>query len=76
MDVSCQGILSVDKFKPVCHQAPDIHSIFTTGKEKQSEDCLYLNVWAPSDPNSTRMPVMVYVHGGGLQVGTANVDWY
>lgn len=35
-----------------------------------SEDCLYLNVWAPSWANaSSKLPVRFYVHGGALQTG-------
>lgn len=30
------------------------------------EDCLYLNVWTPADRNpEERLPVMVFLHGGG-----------
>ena len=35
-----------------------------------SEDCPYLNVWRPSAP--TRLPVMVWIHGGSLVTGTAS----
>jgi len=38
-----------------------------------SEDCLSLNVWAPKDlSESQKLPVMVWIHGGGNTVGTAN----
>ncbi len=33
-----------------------------------SEDCLYLNIWAPADGRKN-MPVYVWYFGGGLQVG-------
>lgn len=42
-----------------------------------SEDCLTLNVWAPAfAPNQVpkgdkRLPVMVWIHGGGNTIGTA-----
>lgn len=35
-----------------------------------SEDCLYLNVYAPLDPG--RYPVMLWIHGGGGVVGSPN----
>lgn len=34
-----------------------------------SEDCLYLNVWAPAAPETKNLPVFVWYFGGGLQVG-------
>ena len=37
---------------------------------KYSEDCLYLNVFAPGNSSSS-LPVMVYIHGGGFALGTA-----
>ena len=35
------------------------------------EDCLYLNVWSPSE-NSDSLPVMFFIHGGGNHLGSAN----
>lgn len=37
-----------------------------------SEDCLYLNVFAPTAGRSKLRPVMVWIHGGGLINGRTN----
>ena len=37
-----------------------------------SEDCLYLNVWTPGLRDHRKRPVMVYIHGGGYDTGSAN----
>lgn len=38
----------------------------------QSEDCLYLNVWAPELKNDEKLPVMVWFHGGGFVGGSGS----
>src|SRR5258708_29213471 len=37
-----------------------------------SEDCLYLNVWAPAKRAGKRLPVLVYFYGGGFTAGEAS----
>lgn len=37
-----------------------------------SEDCLYLNLWMPAAPQSARLPVMVWIFGGGLAAGSTS----
>jgi len=39
-----------------------------------TEDCLYLNVWAPSGAHD--LPVMVWIHGGAFIFGSGNDKWY
>ncbi|KAH0630397.1 hypothetical protein JD844_013393 [Phrynosoma platyrhinos] len=41
-----------------------------------SEDCLFLNIWAPHPRPSTPAPVLVWIHGGGYFIGTGSLDFY
>ncbi|XP_077297608.1 juvenile hormone esterase-like isoform X2 [Arctopsyche grandis] len=39
------------------------------------ENSLFLNVFTPSStPNTSKLPVMVYIHGGGFYVGSGNFE--
>lgn len=41
------------------------------------EDCLFVNVYTPSlpqNPFGKKLPVMVYIHGGGFRIGSGNAE--
>ncbi len=40
-----------------------------------SEDCLYLNVWSPTE-RAGPLPVMVWLHGGGFTIGAGGLPPY
>lgn len=45
----------------------------------ENEDCLYLNIWTPrfiKDQNTSKVPVMFFIHGGGFVAGTSSLDLY
>ncbi len=62
------GILATNNFAPECPQKK-----FNQGSTADTiignEDCLYLNIWSPQ--LSGNLPVMVFIHGGGNQQGSA-----
>jgi para-nitrobenzyl esterase len=43
-----------------------------SGPNTGSEDCLFINVWAPSGAHG--LPVMAHIHGGGFFKGSGNDD--
>jgi len=63
-----QGVRDCFQFGNVCVQKSDqlINSIpqLALGAP-MSEDCLYLNVWAPAKPAGAKLPVLYWIHGGG-----------
>jgi para-nitrobenzyl esterase len=69
------GVRHADRLMPECIQTlrkHDINNYF--GEEATSEDCLYLNVWAPA--NARKLPVIVFIFGGGNTIGSAGMRLY
>ncbi|XP_046350410.2 cholinesterase 1-like [Haliotis rufescens] len=63
---------------PSCIQPKDVIKTAGTHRETPddySEDCLHLNVWAPTDSDGN-LAVMVWIHGGGWYFGSTRLQLY
>lgn len=65
-----EGVRAATEFGPAAPQR--LSPASPLGATELSEDCLYLNVWTPADTAEERLPVMVWIHGGGFRVGSGS----
>jgi para-nitrobenzyl esterase len=68
------GVRPANRFAPICMQYGSYPE--DAPPEPMSEDCLYLNVWVPAHAPDDRLPVMVWIYGGGLMNGSASTPLY
>ena len=61
------------KFGARCHQIDLAGAGSTTPMD---EDCLFVNVWTPHPLPSKPSQVMVWIHGGGFVIGSADMPTY
>jgi para-nitrobenzyl esterase len=60
-----------------CPQLPfPTNGIYGSSPPPMSEDCLNLNIWTPAKSAADRLPVMVWIHGGGFDRGTGGAIAY
>jgi para-nitrobenzyl esterase len=70
------GPRSARQFGPRCMQVTTPGADYWFRGSGMNEDCLYLNVWTPAKSGKDRLPVLVYVFGGGFQNGDGSEPRY
>ena len=72
-----KGVMLCDRFSPICPQPGNKPGTFYgdefywDGTPEENEDCLSLNVWAPTRTlgKNTKLPVAMWIHGGAYMNG-------
>jgi para-nitrobenzyl esterase len=71
-----KGVREASAMQHDCMQLPAPSEASPGGTNTPSEDCLYLNIWAPTGVHSVHLPVMVWIYGGGFLNGGASPAVY
>lgn len=68
---AASGEVDATAYGNVCPQKPN-PAVPLGDDAVMDEDCLVLNVWAPSESRDTPLPVMVWLHGGAYTFGSSS----
>jgi para-nitrobenzyl esterase len=68
------GVRRADKFGPIAMQTGA--SVPGALTEPVSEDCLTLSIWTPAKSGGQKLPVMVWIPGGGFTQESASMPLY
>ena len=60
------GVKKTTAFAPACMQNSAANPALGLPAINVSEDCLYLNIWTPAKSAGEKLPVMVWIYGGGF----------
>ena len=87
-----EGVRTCDAFAPMAMQQSGntlytsltqllgthnyVFSLKDNFREPMSEDCLYLNIWAPAEHSGEPLPVLFFIHGGSLMTGQSSHSEY
>ena len=76
--ISWNGVWNADRKGAECIQVLRPHDInHYFGEEATSEDCLYMNIWAPAAAKpGAKLPVIVFMYGGGYTIGSSGMANY
>ena len=76
--INWKGVYNADRKMAQCPQVLRPHNInHYFGEEPTSEDCLYMNIWAPPGSNAdSKLPVIVFIYGGGGTIGSSGMANY
>jgi para-nitrobenzyl esterase len=67
-----EGVRSATEYGRACIQT----NAAISNLPAPTEDCLFVNVWTPATRATDRLPVMVWIHGGGFVAGTPAEQLY
>ncbi|KAL2785700.1 Alpha/Beta hydrolase protein [Aspergillus keveii] len=65
----------LEQFESIAHEFPSVAAELSDTASTGSEDCLHLDVIVPTSPASSKLPVVVQIHGGGLLDQRLALKW-